>query len=209
MEVRTVGVWHNLKCPYSGTGLAVVVEKTEDSVHLFYPFTLEEWTMPIRTRLDDNGNVAVEGFADAVGEEYHNHEKIVAVIRERLRIHKEMEKSVPNPDTVSRVLAALEDVPLSKAQQEVSAGMSTDSEKTNLDVQKMTRKLRLKKHEKLVGRDAVVASVMKELKSATVSEIVEAALPQWTGRKKERDVVERHVVYTTNRWVELGWVEAI
>lgn len=213
MEVRTVSVLHSNKCPFSGTGIVVVVEQTESSVHLFYPFTLEEWTMSPHTKYDDRGDITVEGYDLARKDTFTDVSKIVKIVRNRVRLENELGRSVPNPETVSRVISSLEGTPLAEVQRELGASIaSSKPDAERRDVKKLTTRLRLKKHEELVGRDAEIARAMITLGPATVGQILEEALKTWptrAGKQVDRANAERHVVYCTNRWINLGWVEIV
>jgi hypothetical protein len=67
VEVRLMKIVENADCPFSGSGL-VIAWPYENFVRLMHPLTLEEWTMPVRDRLNQQGVVDKEGFVNSTGD---------------------------------------------------------------------------------------------------------------------------------------------
>jgi hypothetical protein len=64
VEVRVVTISSIKECPFSGTGM-VLVWTYENMARLVHPITLDEWTMPIRDHLNQQGVVDKEGLVNS------------------------------------------------------------------------------------------------------------------------------------------------
>jgi hypothetical protein len=64
MEVRMMTIEKIADCPFSGTGM-VLVWPYENMAKLMHPLTLDEWTMPIRDHLNQQGTVDKEGLVNS------------------------------------------------------------------------------------------------------------------------------------------------
>lgn len=222
MEVRLIRVERNDDAPFSGAGLVVVLAKHDNSVELFYPFTLDEfWMARYSVYLD--GKLKEEGYEDATREDEQywptntsgrrfEAEKLVATLYRKVREEAELGRSIENVRTVIRVLTELSGSALVDVEKHVGElikntlpGRETRAG-VKKSVAKHAKRFRIKpKLPKFAGRRGAVIEVMRELGDCSMLQIIEAS----RSRIKTSDRIERVVTFFVNELVRKGMAEEI
>jgi hypothetical protein len=205
VEIRTVHLDDVAAAPFSGNGLVVVLEISEDSVSLMHPHTFEQWTMPAHNQYSEKNGQPVllrEGYAESCkrGEQLwptnqsdtsFAPKKFAANVLERAKLFAKEGKQFSTKN-VARLLAALTGEPSEKIIGQIGeikeASMATkkkgsSKKKKTTGEKKAPRAGRIYRLAAATTLDKVkegshkfaVIKALQELKEGTTAQVVEVA----------------------------------
>jgi hypothetical protein len=166
-ELRT----DNTKAPVSGNAIYIVVEESNQRVSLFYPWTLEEFTLPREEYVEARKAML---WPENQTTAFFDVNKVIKTIENKVQFFLEQKRSIPTR-TITRCLATLKGVKIEEIEQSsrmIAAVANKGSDSREIRQYALVKKLSKDYLGKVKGRRREILEVLMK-GPATVTAIAD------------------------------------